>query len=249
MGGKTSGSFVPFSKIEEQDGVLSKQCSKCLSWKPVTQFSKNLRIKSGLRPHCKSCDALWEREHRLTRNAYHSRKRAENIEERRAKEREYYHQHKEQIQARPCYKNRYGVRDQANLIRWKQENAIKRSMWRKEYRKDPFHKISLMVSLRIRKSLHNGKHGRKLSVIFNDLGYTIQDLKRHLEGLFQDGMNWGNYGFDGWHIDHKIPIVHFGYKSLDDDSFKKCWSLDNLQPLWKKDNLLKGRKISWMGTH
>jgi len=249
MGGRTNGSFTPFSKIEEHDGVMSKQCSKCLSWEPITEYHKNRRLKSGIRAICKSCIAQWEKDHRLIRNAYFKKKRDENIEERRAKGRIYYHKHKEQIRARLCYKKRYGVRDQDNLIRWKQENAVRRNCRRKEYRKDPFIKLSSMVSLRIRKSLHNGKHGRKLSVIFNSLGYTIYELKKHLEGLFQDGMNWENYGFNGWHIDHKIPIVHFGYKSLDDDSFKRCWSLDNLQPLWKQDNLLKGRKTLWMGIH
>ena len=39
-------------------------------------------------------------------------------------------------------------------------------------------------------------------------------------------MSWDNYGSD-WYIDHKIP-----------DS----WSLNNLQPMWAKDNLAKGNR-------
>ena len=50
-------------------------------------------------------------------------------------------------------------------------------------------------------------------------------------------MSWDNYG--EWHIGHIIPKVFFKYKSTDDIEFKYCWSLDNLQPLWAKDNLRK----------
>jgi len=63
---------------------------------------------------------------------------------------------------------------------------------------------------------------------------------KHLESLFLPGMNWENYGFYGWHIDHIIPVVKFRFETVDDPDFKKCWSLTNLQPLWAKDNYKKG---------
>lgn len=64
------------------------------------------------------------------------------------------------------------------------------------------------------------------------LGYTPEQLGRHLESQFQEGMNWGNMG--QWHIDHVIP------KNLFDPTCPKqiaqCWSMQNLRPLWAKDN-------------
>lgn len=72
-------------------------------------------------------------------------------------------------------------------------------------------------------------------------GFTADDLKAHLEPLFKPGMTWENHG--DWQIDHVIPICSFRYESYDDPQFKACWALKNLQPLWEKENLLKGRKI------
>lgn len=73
------------------------------------------------------------------------------------------------------------------------------------------------------------------------LGYSIEELMSHLEGLFTDGMTWDNYG--KWHVDHKIPMVSFSFESTDDKEFKECWCLNNLQPLWADDNLSKGTKL------
>lgn len=73
---------------------------------------------------------------------------------------------------------------------------------------------------------------------FQLLGYSIDDLMKHLEGLFIDGMTWDNYG--EWHVDHKKPMALFEFTSTDDEGFKECWSLNNLQPLWAPDNLSKG---------
>ena len=73
------------------------------------------------------------------------------------------------------------------------------------------------------------------------VGYTLTELMEHLESKFQPGMTWDNYG--EWHIDHIIPISYFDYSSYDDETFKICWDLNNLQPLWAKDNLIKSNKL------
>jgi hypothetical protein len=73
------------------------------------------------------------------------------------------------------------------------------------------------------------------------VGYSVIELRDHLESLFLPGMSWENYG--EWHIDHIIPDSRFKYASAGDPSFKKSWALQNLQPLWAKDNLSKGNKI------
>jgi hypothetical protein len=76
---------------------------------------------------------------------------------------------------------------------------------------------------------------------FDILRYTPEELISHLENLFTDGMTWENYG--EWHVDHKTPISSFNFESIDDDSFMECWSLENLQPMWGKENIVKGSKI------
>lgn len=82
----------------------------------------------------------------------------------------------------------------------------------------------------------------KRSRTFHALGYTAQDLARHVESAFQDGMTWDNYG--EWHLDHIKPLAAFSYESTDCLQFKAAWGLDNLQPLWAKDNLAKGARLA-----
>jgi hypothetical protein len=78
-------------------------------------------------------------------------------------------------------------------------------------------------------------------------------LKEHLEKQFELWMNWNNYGKYNakiwndndsttwtWQIDHIIPHSTFQYVSMQDDSFKKCWAIENLRPLSSKQNLLDG---------
>lgn len=47
----------------------------------------------------------------------------------------------------------------------------------------------------------------------------------------------------GWHIDHKLPVASFNFDSPEHLDFKKCWALENLQPLWAKENISKGAKV------
>jgi len=68
----------------------------------------------------------------------------------------------------------------------------------------------------------------------------LAGLKLHLEGKFEKGMSWANYG--KWHIEHKIPIQAFNVTTIECEDFKKCWSLSNLQPMWAIENFKKGIK-------
>ena len=96
----------------------------------------------------------------------------------------------------------------------------------------------------------------KKDSILKFLQYTIEELKMHLESLFEPWMNWNNYGVyrkcswnDNdlltwtWQLDHIIPQSALPYTSMEDDNFKKCWALENLRPLSSKENLLKGNKV------
>jgi hypothetical protein len=77
-----------------------------------------------------------------------------------------------------------------------------------------------------------GRHWESL------VSYNLNDLVKHLEKQFDDKMNWENYG-SYWHIDHIKPKSLFKYVYPEDEDFKKCWSLENLQPLEKIANMRK----------
>ena len=84
----------------------------------------------------------------------------------------------------------------------------------------------------------------KVSNTFKMLGYTPCELKIHFESQFTDGMSWEN--MSEWHIDHIRPVSSFNFDSTEHPDFKKCWALNNLQPLWAEDNLRKNDK--WDGV-
>lgn len=72
------------------------------------------------------------------------------------------------------------------------------------------------------------------------VGYTVHQLRTHLERQFRDGMSWGNRSL--WHIDHIIPLSSFRFSSVDDPEFKAAWAMTNLRPLWAADNIRKHGK-------
>ena len=41
----------------------------------------------------------------------------------------------------------------------------------------------------------------------------------------------------------KLPITNFNISEMGDEEFMRCWSLDNLQPMWGIENIKKSNKI------
>jgi len=107
-----------------------------------------------------------------------------------------------------------------------------------KYNTDPKFKLSITLRTRLNAAI---KNGQKIGSAIRDLGCSIEELKYYLESLFQPGMSWDNYGFYGWHIDHKIPLASFDLS--DEQQRLKACHYTNLQPLWAKDNLSKADKI------
>jgi len=143
----------------------------------------------------------------------------ENPEKRRKNSFKYYNSNKKS----------YAKREKE----WRKNNPDKIKAKRKRNR------LHLNLSNKIYKCLRQGKNWKSWESL---VGYKLSDLKDHLEKLFRPGMSWNNWG--EWHIDHKRPISSFNIHSSDDEDFKECWSLDNLQPLWKHENLTKSSKYS-----
>ena len=85
------------------------------------------------------------------------------------------------------------------------------------------------------KSNKNNRHWEDL------VGYTLEQLTQRLSLNFTNGMTWNNYG--KWHIDYKKPQSLFNYEQPEEQAFKDCWSLANLQPLWAYDNIIKSNKF------
>lgn len=128
---------------------------------------------------------------------------------------------------------------------WRDENREHVNKYAREYEakrcaNDPKYKLSKRTRTAVYTCLKEANVA-KYRKTFELLGYNIEELMKHLESLFTEGMTWENYG--EWHVDHIIPMSSFKFDSVDDLEFKKCWKLSNLQPLWGPDNLSKGAKL------
>lgn len=97
--------------------------------------------------------------------------------------------------------------------------------------KDP----KFAVHARMKAMVQNALRGRKAGRSWEGLvGYTLDELMRHLERQFLPGMTWENRQL--WQIDHIVPVSSFQFDRAEDDNLKACWALPNLRPLWKEEN-------------
>lgn len=74
--------------------------------------------------------------------------------------------------------------------------------------------------------------------VYAELGYTIAELRAHLERQFTKGMTWERFTAGEIHIDHITPQASFDLS--DPDQWRACWSLGNLRPMWWRENIAKG---------
>jgi len=144
-----------------------------------------------------------------------------------------------------CSKSKSGLQSVCKICKNKKLSDYyklnpKKRYYNKEKQKDRYdkNKVTFNFSRRMRKSLSGIKESKSWE---NLVDYKLEDLIKHLEQKFKDGMSWENYG--EWHIDHIKPVSSFTIDDVDSEDFKKCWSLENLQPLWAYDNIKKSNKI------
>lgn len=127
--------------------------------------------------------------------------------------------------------------------RREKQRSLKYRIWRRKNQNlrrktDPKFHLNGVMGVVIGDNLRGRKAGRKWEIL---VGYTVEELMRHLENQFDKMMNWNNYG-PYWVIDHIKPKSLFHFTSAEDPEFKKCWALENLQPLEKRANMAKSDK-------
>lgn len=84
------------------------------------------------------------------------------------------------------------------------------------------------------------KRGGSSNAVQRLVGYTIADLRKHLEKQFVSGMGWHN--MHRWHIDHITPQSAFDLSKHDE--WRACWCLSNLRPMWARANLAKSARLT-----
>ncbi len=79
--------------------LINKICTKCQVIKPVIEFYRNRRIKSGFTSWCKLCEnkqkKLWREKNRNLEHKYHKRYRQRHPEQKREENRRYREKYRE----------------------------------------------------------------------------------------------------------------------------------------------------------
>ena len=249
-----------------------KYCNNCGSFKEMN--NENFYYSKGrLKVPCKECLYKTREQNGDKANIANLKYRKNNKEKILEYSRTYYRENKEEI---AIYNKYYRDTHKEELkIKRKicyQQNKQESSVYNKEYRNknkekinkkrneneskkrkfNPVFKIKKIISDAIRKAIKSSGN-QKNGSIWNYLGYTIIELKTHLESQFDWWMSWKNHGvyspktWDNsnfltwtWQIDYIIPRSLFKYTSMEDEEFKRCWSLSNLRPLDAKSNNIDG---------
>lgn len=231
----------------------TKTCESCLEQCLKSDIVKNKQI-------CKKCSKKirhkkWKEKNKNSEKYKKNRKQilekyaANNKQKLKQANHEYYLKNKDDpTSAFNEWRKNNKEKISSYKKKWRENNKEKISEYSKIYSriksKNPSYSISRAMSHGIWSALQVKKSSKKGCSWEKIVGYTRNDLKVHLESKFTTEMTWENYG-SYWHIDHIIPKSWFEYSSFEDDNFKKCWSLSNLQPLPAKENLSKSNR--WAG--
>ena len=188
-------------------------------------------------------------EHREEKIEYQKTYREEHKEELLAKKKAYWEQNKEYLSDKKksyYLENREEIKEKVKKYRESNKDKIrvyKSAAKKKRLSTDLVYKLRESMSHSVRQSLKKRNMAKSKAKWQELVGYTVEQLKEHLEKHFDENMSWENYG-TYWHIDHIKPQTKFNFTSKNDDEFKKCWSLENLQPLEAKENIRKSNKWS-----
>lgn len=206
--------------------IMTKKCSGCLRDLEPSSFCANLTKKDGLDARCKDC----KREYYLF-----------NRDKISAQRKSYYTQNRRRLSDG---NRRYALGHKEEKALYDESYRIKNANRIREYKRKWNNKNKHLPHLKVKRNLrrrlcHVIKDGYKSAPTLTLLGCDFLFFMSYLEGKFEPGMTWDNYG--DWHIDHKIPCSSFDLTKPDEQ--RMCFNYENLQPLWAKENLQKADKI------
>lgn len=129
---------------------------------------------------------------------------------------------------KPCVVGHFAERYVGNrqCVACNAERARQRERQRSE--QDPAYRMYRNVQRR------SGQALRGVASPVQALGCTHEELARHIEARFTEGMAWDRYG--QWEVDHLMPLAN----ATDSDNLIHLCHFTNLQPLWRRANREKG---------
>lgn len=259
------------AKIDQLKARTEKACTKCGETKPVSQFGKTNKNLDGYNSECKDCKMVvskaWAQQNRQRLRELDAQRR--HRPESRAKILEAKKRARDKARELRPHKERAVVLHQAHVYafmrlslhcehvnRWaayakecrtlhdahvKALKGNEAAHFRFKYKNDPKFALYHRLKRWMHKHLGGKTDSRKWAQI---LGYTPDQLRIHLEKQFAKGMTWENKG--EWAIDHILPVASFEINGFDDPNFHACFGLQNLRPMWSRENISKGKKILFL---
>jgi len=198
---------------------MIKTCNKCKIKKDINDFYQRKGSPDGYRNECKQCritlSIINYIDNKDKKKHYNFNYNLINKGKLKIQRKVYYEENKETI-----------IRRQVSKTKVKYQNDI-------------VFKITSNLRSRLKNAL---KNNQKSGSAVRDLGCSVDFFKSYIEQKFHLGMSWKNYGYNGWHLDHIIPLSWFDL--TDREQFLKACHYTNLQPLWAIDNLKKSDKVT-----
>ena len=206
-------------------------CEKCYHKKWFNEYCVKQEVKKRQMDYNKN----WRRKNPERVKELRRKWDKENPEKKKEMDKKYREENRDRLlRQKREYSQRLDVKE-----RRRKSGYGKRYYHRKI--KDPTWRLNHNIHIEVWRDLKKNKRNINWEKL---VGYTKEDLIKHLESQFIIGMTWENYG-SYWEIDHIIPRSAFNFTSPDDSQFKFCWSLNNLQPLECSKNRSKGNKIKF----
>ncbi len=234
--------------------VLTKHCAACDRDLPATaeHFHKHPRGKHGLHNHCRACRNAAKRaaygtpDGKAAAQAYRAKNRDRiaaynrsrpplteaELAAARKRASQWYEEHKEQA--------REANRKRARLPHAKAKNReYQRKYHASRLRRNGEYALRHRTRSAILLALKQGRVTAKGRWWEAACGYTLEELRQHLQSQFTAAMTWENRG-TYWEIDHIRPLAGFVIPDADCPAFREAWGLHNLRPLEKSENRAKG---------
>lgn len=223
-------------------GDNMKKCSICQEIKSIDQFGSDKSRSDSKETQCKPC----KRARRL--KSYYKNREKELAKMKDYDKQRYLFRRKSKYWRKWRKKN--PEKYKAACRKWVSKNKDKiRKYDRKRYHSD----VRVRICKNITSGINHCVKGKNRHKWQDIVGFTYIQLRHHLERQFIEDMSWELFGRidssgiqrEKWiEIDHIIPISQFSFNSIEHLEFKKCWSLDNLRPMWHSKNRSEGARRS-----
>lgn len=212
-----------------------KFCYSCKVTKPKAEFNVDRGGCDGLTARCRLCQKAKNRKYYFDNHEEQLRRIKEN--------------HIRNADKECAYRKRMWAEGKSSTQKNPEMRRVAARRYYRNHKKEvleySYNRIrtngKLRLAQRIRTAIWRTIKGQKKRHWEELVGYTFEELKQHLEKQFQPGMSWDNYG--KWHVDHVVPVVVFNFDKPEHIDFKRCWELENLQPMWSVENIAKGAKL------